>query len=257
MVYAYILQQISYLQQLGITANTRKAQFWQYMRIFCKYHIRNKSATNWHHVQIHKKATSLQHIGNRWLRGICSPATGAKICAKTFICLYAKMAKMSDFSNHNIFAYMLASCANLNFHPVSNTAAWIDLLFWIVLAISWIVRINCVTVDHFALNPCCTFARIACCSKCFIICLWIICSSQDFWWYAGSWNRSVLCGIWFRTILMHTTHISMFPFRWCKSTIDGGLKNCCQHRANFRCVFFKKPRGYLIWATCFMWFQGL
>ena len=28
------------------------------------------------------------------------------------------MAKMSDFSNHNIFAYMLASCANLNFHPV-------------------------------------------------------------------------------------------------------------------------------------------
>ena len=89
------------------------------MRIFCKYHIRNKSATNWHHVQIHKKATSLQHIGNLWLRGICSPATGAKICAKTFICLYAKMAKMSDFSNHNIFAYMLASCANLNFHPVA------------------------------------------------------------------------------------------------------------------------------------------
>ena len=88
------------------------------MRIFCKYHIRNKSATSWHHVQIHKKATSLQHIDNRWLRGICSPATGAKICAKTFICLYAKMAKMSDFSNHNIFAYMLASCANLNFHPV-------------------------------------------------------------------------------------------------------------------------------------------
>ena len=89
------------------------------MRIFCKYHICNKSATTWHHVQIHKKATSLQHIGNRWLRGICSPATGAKIYAKIFICLYAKMAKMSDFSNHNIFAYMLASCANLNFHPVS------------------------------------------------------------------------------------------------------------------------------------------
>ena len=116
------------------------------MRIFCKYHICNNLAlgqipekrnfdsicvyfanitfaTNpqlatWHHVQIHKKATSLQHIGNRWLRGICSPATGAKIYAKTFICLYAKMAKMSDFSNHNIFAYMLASCANLNFHPV-------------------------------------------------------------------------------------------------------------------------------------------
>ena len=74
------------------------------MRIFCKYHICNKSATTWHHVQIHKKATSLQHIGNRWLRGICSPATGAKIYAKTFICLYAKMAKMSDFSNHNILA---------------------------------------------------------------------------------------------------------------------------------------------------------
>ena len=90
------------------------------MRIFCKYHICNKSATTWHHVQIHKKAKSLQHIGNRWLRGICSPATGAKIYAKTFICLYAKMAKMSDFSNHNIFAYMLASCANLNFHPVNN-----------------------------------------------------------------------------------------------------------------------------------------
>ena len=88
------------------------------MRIFCKYHICNKSATTWHHVQIHKKATSLQHIGNRWLRGICSPATGAKIYAKIFICLYAKMAKMSDFSNHNIFAYMLASCANLNFHLV-------------------------------------------------------------------------------------------------------------------------------------------
>ena len=88
------------------------------MRIFCKYNICNKSATIWHHVQIHKKATSLQHIGNRWLRGICSPATGAKIYAKIFICLYAKMAKMSDFSNHNIFAYMLASCANLNFHPV-------------------------------------------------------------------------------------------------------------------------------------------
>ena len=31
------------------------------------------------------------------------------------------MAKMSDFSNHNIFAYMLASCANLNFHPVPLT----------------------------------------------------------------------------------------------------------------------------------------
>ena len=90
------------------------------MRIFCKYHICNKSATTWHHVQIHKKAKSLQHIGNRWLRGICSPATGAKIYAKTFICLYAKMAKMSDFSNHNIFAYMLASCANLNFHPVQT-----------------------------------------------------------------------------------------------------------------------------------------
>ena len=88
------------------------------MRIFCKYHICSKSATTWHHVQIHKKATSLQHIGNRWLRGICSPATGAKIYAKLFICLYAKMAKMSDFSNHNIFAYMLASRANLNFHPV-------------------------------------------------------------------------------------------------------------------------------------------
>ena len=28
------------------------------------------------------------------------------------------MAKMSDFSNHNIFAYIMASCANLNFHPV-------------------------------------------------------------------------------------------------------------------------------------------
>ena len=32
------------------------------------------------------------------------------------------MAKMSDFSNHNIFAYMLASCANLNFHPVPHLA---------------------------------------------------------------------------------------------------------------------------------------
>ena len=83
-----------------------------------KYHICDKSATTWHHVQIHKKATFLQHIGNRWLRGICSPATGAKIYAKLFICLYAKMAKMSDFSNHNVFAYMLASCANLNFYPV-------------------------------------------------------------------------------------------------------------------------------------------
>ena len=31
------------------------------------------------------------------------------------------MAKMSDFSNHNIFAYMLASCANLNFHAVRLT----------------------------------------------------------------------------------------------------------------------------------------
>ena len=30
------------------------------------------------------------------------------------------MAKISDFSNHNIFAYMLASCANLNFHPVKG-----------------------------------------------------------------------------------------------------------------------------------------
>ena len=30
------------------------------------------------------------------------------------------MAKMSDFSNHNIFAYMLASCANLNFHMCCN-----------------------------------------------------------------------------------------------------------------------------------------
>ena len=86
--------------------------------MFSKYHICDKSATIWHHVQIHKKATFLQHIGNRWLRGICSPATGAKIYAKLFICLYAKMAKMSDFSNHNVFAYMLASCANLNFHPV-------------------------------------------------------------------------------------------------------------------------------------------
>ena len=54
------------------------------------------------------------------LRGICSPATVAKTYAKIFICLYAKVAKMSDFSNHNIFAYMLASCANLNFHPVAN-----------------------------------------------------------------------------------------------------------------------------------------
>ena len=34
------------------------------------------------------------------------------------------MAKMSDFSNHNIFAYMLASCANLNFHPVLATATF-------------------------------------------------------------------------------------------------------------------------------------
>ena len=116
-VYAYILQ-ISDLQQLGNRANTRKAQFWQYMHMFSKYHICDKSATIWHHVQIHKKATFLQHIGNRWLCGICSPATGAKIYAKLFICLYAKMAKMSDFSNHNVFAYMLASCANLNFHPV-------------------------------------------------------------------------------------------------------------------------------------------
>ena len=109
------------------------------MRIFCKYHIRNKSATNWHHVQIHKKATSLQHIGNRWLRGICSPATGAKICAKIFICLYAKMAKMSDFSNHNIFAYMLASCANLNFHPVrvmpSSNRDWCSILWEIHCAV--------------------------------------------------------------------------------------------------------------------------
>ena len=33
------------------------------------------------------------------------------------------MAKMSDFSNHNIIAYILASCANLNLHPV-YTYAW-------------------------------------------------------------------------------------------------------------------------------------
>ena len=37
------------------------------------------------------------------------------------------MAKMSDFSNHNIFAYMLASCANLNFHPVSVIITFRDL----------------------------------------------------------------------------------------------------------------------------------
>ena len=90
------------------------------MHIFCEYHICNKSTTTWHHVQIYKKATSLQHIGNQWLRGICSPAMGAKIYAKLFICLYAKMAKICEFRNRNTFAYMLASCANLNFHPVLN-----------------------------------------------------------------------------------------------------------------------------------------
>ena len=35
---------------------------------------------------------------------------------------------MSDFSNHNIFAYMLATCANLNFHPVQNTRALYELI---------------------------------------------------------------------------------------------------------------------------------
>ena len=46
----------------------------------------NKSTTTWHHVQLHKKATSLQHMGNRLLRSICSAAMGAKIYAKLFIC---------------------------------------------------------------------------------------------------------------------------------------------------------------------------
>ena len=63
----------------------------------------------WHHVQIYKKATSLQHIGNRWLRGICSPAMGAKIYAKVFISLYAKMAKMCDFSNRTFAALCMTT----------------------------------------------------------------------------------------------------------------------------------------------------
>ena len=60
----------------------------------------------------------MQHIGNRWLRGICNPAVGAKIYAKLVLCMHAKIAKMSDFGNRNIFVHKFASWANLTFHPV-------------------------------------------------------------------------------------------------------------------------------------------
>ena len=44
---------------------------------------------------------------------------GAKIYAKLVLCMHAKIAKMSDFGNRNIFAHKFASWANVTFHPVS------------------------------------------------------------------------------------------------------------------------------------------
>ena len=50
------------------------------MRIFCKCHICNKCATTWHHVQIYKKATSLQHIGNQHKKAVINIKNSNEKC---------------------------------------------------------------------------------------------------------------------------------------------------------------------------------